>query len=77
MHYTLEMEKPDDKTQDSEAAQEDNLPDENIGGDDSLGDWIDRAKRAHELVHDCMRDFADELRAEEVKDELSSITTLQ
>ncbi len=63
MHYTLQMENPDDAMEDpnkpeNEAADEPRLdPDTQNNLDpnqdlqeSSLGDWIDRAKRAHELV---------------------------
>lgn len=50
LHYTIGMEKPDENMQDSNEPAEDNLPEENAASEDSLGDWIDRAKRAHELV---------------------------
>ncbi len=54
MHYTLPMENPDDAMEDPNKPENQSsdeapasTPDPQV---DSLGDWIDRAKRAHELV---------------------------
>ncbi|MCR9259050.1 MAG: hypothetical protein NXH95_04980 [Pseudomonadaceae bacterium] len=54
MHYTLPMENPDDAMEDPNRPENqeaddapESTPDPQV---DSLGDWIDRAKRAHELV---------------------------
>jgi hypothetical protein len=54
LHYTLPMENPDDAMEDPNGPENQNsdeapasTPNPEV---DSLGDWIDRAKRAHELV---------------------------
>ncbi len=50
MHYTLQMENPSDDMEDTNKPPQ---PAEGASADapqDTLDDWIDRAKRAHELV---------------------------
>jgi len=54
LHYTLPMENPDDAMEDPNRPENQNSDDAPASTPnpqvDSLGDWIDRAKRAHELV---------------------------
>jgi hypothetical protein len=48
LHYTSRMENPDDETENPQDTTE---PTNTAAeSEDSLGNWIDRAKRAHELV---------------------------